>query len=310
MKLSPTRNIKNSKNVKRFFLLITSVLISAFVTSAQNSSTTDLGKDAVLIAQQTDGKVITSTYKVKGNVAQQSKFTMHFAISSATLSPTFADNTQQEVALKIFAPKLNDTLLHLQSVTVTGYASPDGSEKSNKALAAKRAAAVKSYLKTQWPNLSLSLSAHACTWKDAMSAVEKSSIPDKGDVLRILAMNITEAEKEMYLKKLPAAWRYLKTYILPDMRRCEVAFTYTMDKIVEQQQTVKPTPAPVESKPATTEPQQPAPAAKTSTKTTPTTKPVPVAIVEETETGIIIDMTDTESRKEYRQERKAERRKR
>lgn len=296
--------------MKRFFLLIISALISTFATSAQNSSTTDLGKDAVLLSQHSDGKVITSTYKVKGNVAQQSKFTMHFAISNATLSPTFADNTQQEAALKAFAPKLKDTLLHLQSVTVTGYASPDGSEKSNKALAAKRAAAVKGYLKAHWPNLNISHSAHACTWKDAMHAVEKSSIPDKGDVLRILAMNITESEKEMHLKKLPTAWRYLKTYILPDMRQCEVVFTYTMDKIVEQQQTVKPTPAPVESKPATTEPQQATPATKTSTEKAPTTKPVPVAIVEETETGIIIDMTDTESRKEYRQERKAERRKR
>lgn len=310
MKLSPTKNIKNSKNVKRFFLLIISALISTFAISAQNSSTTDLGKDAVLLSQHSDGKVITSTYKVKGNVAQQSKFTMHFAISNATLSPTFADNTQQEAALKAFAPKLKDTLLHLQLVTVTGYASPDGSEKSNKALAAKRAAAVKGYLKAHWPNLNISHSAHACTWKDAMHAVEKSSIPDKGDVLRILAMNITESEKEMHLKKLPTAWRYLKTYILPDMRQCEVVFTYTMDKIVEQQQTVKPTPAPVESKPATTEPQQATPATKTSTEKAPTTKPVPVAIVEETETGIIIDMTDTESRKEYRQERKAERRKR
>ena len=296
--------------MKRFFLLIISALISTFAISAQNSSTTDLGKDAVLLSQHSDGKVITSTYKVKGNVAQQSKFTMHFAISNATLSPTFADNTQQEAALKAFAPKLKDTLLHLQLVTVTGYASPDGSEKSNKALAAKRAAAVKGYLKAHWPNLNISHSAHACTWKDAMHAVEKSSIPDKGDVLRILAMNITESEKEMHLKKLPTAWRYLKTYILPDMRQCEVVFTYTMDKIVEQQQTVKPTPAPVESKPATTEPQQATPATKTSTEKAPTTKPVPVAIVEETETGIIIDMTDTESRKEYRQERKAERRKR
>ena len=296
--------------MKRFFLLIISALISTFAISAQNSSTTDLGKDAVLLSQHSDGKVITSTYKVKGNVAQQSKFTMHFAISNATLSPTFADNTQQEAALKAFAPKLKDTLLHLQLVTVTGYASPDGSEKSNKALAAKRAAAVKGYLKAHWPNLNISHSAHACTWKDAMHAVEKSSIPDKGDVLRILAMNITESEKEMHLKKLPTAWRYLKTYILPDMRQCEVVFTYTMDKIVEQQQTVKPTPAPVESKPATTEPHQATPATKTSTEKAPTTKPVPVAIVEETETGIIIDMTDTESRKEYRQERKAERRKR
>lgn len=296
--------------MKRFFLLIISALISTFATSAQNSSTTDLGKDAVLLSQHSDGKVITSTYKVKGNVAQQSKFTMHFAISNATLSPTFADNTQQEAALKAFAPKLKDTLLHLQSVTVTGYASPDGSEKSNKALAAKRAAAVKGYLKAHWPNLNISHSAHACTWKDAMHAVEKSSIPDKGDVLRILAMNITESEKEMHLKKLPTAWRYLKTYILPDMRQCEVVFTYTMDKIVEQQQTVKPIPAPVESKPATTEPQQATPVTKTSTEKAPTTKPVPLAIVEETETGIIIDMTDTESRKEYRQERKAERRKR
>jgi hypothetical protein len=80
-----------------------------------------------------------------------------------------------------------------------------------------------------------------------------------------------------------------------------------MDKIVERQQTITPAPAPVESKPATTEP-QPTPATKPATETPPATKPVPVAIVEETETGIIIDMTDTESRQEYSQERKAERR--
>ena len=307
MKLFPTKNIKNSKNVKRFSLLIISALMLSVTTSAQNNSTTDLGKDAVLLSQHSDGKVITSTYKVKGKTAQQSKFTMHFAISSATLSPTFADNAQQEAALKAFAPKLKDTLLHLQSVTVTGYASPDGSENSNKTLAEKRAAAAKSYLKALCPNMAISHSSHACTWKDAMRIVENSSIPDKGDVLRILAMNITDAEKEIHLKKLPAAWRYLKTSILPEMRRCEVVFTYTMDKIVEQQQTITPAPAPVESKPATTEP-QPTPATKPATETPPATKPVPVAIVEETETGIIIDMTDTESRQEYRQERKAERR--
>ncbi|MBQ7856063.1 MAG: OmpA family protein [Alistipes sp.] len=274
--------------------------ISVLPIAAQNSSTADLGKDAVLLSQTSDGKVVTSTYKVKGEVPQQTKFTMHFAINSATLSPTFADNAAQEAALKAFAPKLKDTMLHLQSVAVAGYASPDGNESANKALAGKRAATVKGYLANQWPSLNVTHSAHACTWKDAMSAVEQSSVPEKGEVLRILAMNVTEAQKEMHLRKLPAAWKYLKTNILPMMRRAEVTFTYLMDSIVEKKSTVTPPPAPA---PAQVQP-TPTPAP------TPAPAPVPVAVVEEEETGIIIDMTDTESRRESRRERKAAKQKR
>lgn len=271
-------------------------LLSMATTEAQSTTSAQIDKDAVLLSQTSDGKMVTSRYLIKGKEAQKATFVMHFTINHSNMLPTFADNSQQVADLKAFASKMKDTLMHLHSTTIVGYASPDGGESFNKSLAGQRAATVKNYLHELCPNLKPSWSAHPYTWKDAMSAVEKSDIPQKGEVLRILALNVSDTEKEKHLKRLPAAWDYLKKSILPGMRKAEITFTYMMDSVMEKRVAVTPPPAP-----------KPAPAAPATTKPAEEPKPVPMAIVEEVETGIIVDMTDVESRREMRQERKRER---
>ena len=88
----------------------------------------------------------------------------------------------------------------------------------------------------------------------------------------------TPEQKELALEKLPAAWNYLKANILPPLRRVEVMIVYADGNIVEQR-TLKPKPAPAPA---------PAPA------------PESYEVVDETITGVIVEMP--ESKREMREE--------
>ena len=90
-------------------------------------------------------------------------------------------------------------------------------------------------------------------------------------------------QKELALKKMPAAWSYLKKNVLPKLRRVELTIGYGAGSIVEQRTMIpKPKPAP-----------QPQPAQPAE----------PYVVVDEQVNGIIVEMPDRhEYKKEVREE--------
>lgn len=234
------------------------------------------GADSVLLSETTEGDYIVRRYLVRSS--GDADFTMHYRISLATLDTSLGGNPKQLGDLNAFLSGLvGDTLRKVQSVTITGYSSPDGPVQLNEKLAAQRAQDFKAYADSKYglsERYTVRVNSVAEDWKMCRTLVAQSQIPDRTAVLQIIDGTQTPEQKELALEKLPAAWNYMKANILPPLRRVEVMIAYADGNIVEQR-TLKPKPAP-------------APAPET------------YEVVDETITGVIVEMP--ESKKEMREE--------
>lgn len=234
------------------------------------------GADSVLLSETTDGDYIVRRYLVRSS--GDADFTMHYRISLATLDTSLGGNPKQLGDLNAFLSGLvGDTLRKVQSVTITGYSSPDGPVQLNEKLAAQRAQDFKAYADSKYglsKRYTVRVNSVAEDWTMCRALVAQSQIPDRTAVLQIIDGAQTPEQKELALEKLPAAWNYMKANILPPLRRVEVMIAYADGNIVEQR-TLKPKPAP-------------APAPET------------YEVVDETITGVIVEMP--ESKKEMREE--------
>lgn len=237
------------------------------------------GADSVLLSETTEGDYIVRRYLVRSS--GDADFTMHYRISLATLDTSLGGNPKQLGDLNAFLSGLvGDTLRKVQSVTITGYSSPDGPVQLNEKLAAQRAQDFKAYADSKYglsKRYTVRVNSVAEDWKMCRTLVAQSQIPDRTAVLQIIDGMQTPEQKELALEKLPATWNYMKANILPPLRRVEVMIVYADGNIVEQR-TLKPKPAP-------------APA------------PESYEVVDETITGVIVEMP--ESKKEMREEHRA-----
>lgn len=234
------------------------------------------GADSVLLSETTEGDYIVRRYLVRSS--GDADFTMHYRISLATLDTSLGGNPKQLGDLNAFLSGLvGDTLRKVQSVAITGYSSPDGPVQLNEKLAAQRAQDFMAYANGKYglsKRYTVRVNSVAEDWTMCRALVAQSQIPDRTAVLQIIDGAQTPEQKELALEKLPAAWNYMKANILPPLRRVEVMIAYADGNIVEQR-TLKPKPAP-------------APAPET------------YEVVDETITGVIVEMP--ESKKEMREE--------
>lgn len=246
------------------------------VTAQTKSAAPAPGADSVLLSETTDGDYIVRRYLVRSS--GDADFTMHYRISLATLDTSLGGNPKQLGDLNAFLSGLvGDTLRKVQSVAITGYSSPDGPVQLNEKLAAQRAQDFMAYANGKYglsKRYTVKVNSVAEDWKMCRTLVAQSQIPDRTAVLQIIDGTQTPEQKELALEKLPAAWNYMKANILPPLRRVEVMIVYADGNIVEQR-TLKPKPAP-------------APAPET------------YEVVDETITGVIVEMP--ESKKEMREE--------
>ena len=160
--------------------------------------------DTVLLSADVDGTYLVRKYLVKQHADRNSDYAVRYQVDVAQLSSTLAGNARQLDDLQAFIDKVSqDKSLRVTGVTITGYASPDGPYAPNE-------------------------------WRAAVPAVEASSIPSKQEVLQILNGSDKATVKEMRLKRLPAAWNYMRQHILPPMRHVEMAFTYDKSSVVTE----------------------------------------------------------------------------
>ncbi len=268
--------------MKKILLSIVALGVTAAVAAQSNQAP---ATNAILVSQTRDGNVVTSRYKIPHNSGRHAEFDVRYAINKANITPAYSDNPQQIADLKDFMAQTQDTTMHISAIHIVGYASPDGDAKQNDTLAAHRAQSLYHYaVNTYHPKQEVDVEHKTFRWKDCVSAVEKSEIPQKAEVLSILkSTSHTEAQKEMALRKLPEAWRYLTANILPQMRYADIEFEYGVDEFVTRTTTV-----------ASTE----------SAKSTQTSQPKCEDVVVDEEVGIIIATPRHENAEEKREERK------
>ena len=66
------------------------------------------------------------------------------------------------------------------------------------------------------------------------------ALPHKDSVMRIFDSNVSNNTKELQLKKMTDVWNYMRTDILPPLRRVDIVINYAQGTIVEERTLIEP----------------------------------------------------------------------
>lgn len=262
-----------------FTFVLPLALCAAVGATGQTKSAVSVPKaDTVMLSETTEGDYFVRKYVVRSDA--DAGYSLYYKISSSNFVETFKDNSKEVNGLNAFVGSIDrDSLLHVRSVTITGYASPDGPMAMNKKLAKNRAQSLKAYVDKKYglsKKYNVTTNSVATDWTAAREAIAKSDIPEKQAVLNIIDQRDAAFAKERRLKAMPMVWKYLAANILPSMRYSEIAIAYADGRLVEQR-TIIPKSEPV--------PQPKAVGCCCGC-------PNPCIVVDESTTGILVEMDD------------------
>ncbi len=280
-----TKHFISVKTTVTTFALSLALCAAAGATAQTRRSVPASAADTVLLSETSDGNYIVRRALVERQA--DSDYSVRYLINLSTLDAALNGNTRELAELNSFvSAMMNDSLVKVNTVVITGYASPDGPEALNERLARARARDFRDYVDRKYgfsKKFNVRTASVAEDWEMCRTLVAASSMPDKQAVLNIIDGPKSSAAKEAALKAMPAAWEYMIVHILPPIRRVAMTINYDEGSLVEQRtRIVKPKPAP---KPVPQPVAEPCP-------------PVNVCCcgeIDETINGIIVEMPDPDA---------------
>lgn len=187
-----------------------------------------------IVRQWREGDYVVTQYVVADNTQHKSDYEIHYAINSSTASPEMEQNGTELARLDNFFDELKqDTLRHVTSIAITGYASPDGTTAYNTELARKRAQQLSTWLCKRYgiKGTDITITSHVIPWSATTEAIEHSSLKDSDKLVKLVNSGQAPMVIDNELKGEANAWAWLKSDILPDMRRAVVTVAYTEDRM-------------------------------------------------------------------------------
>ncbi len=149
---------------------------------------------------------------------------LSYNINSSVVNMKKIDQDGVEKFSSILAANMSNDRKR-QSLTIKGYASPDGDEGLNESLSDARSKSAKRAAAKTLKELGFTdLEVEACgeDWDGFRALVEVSNIEDKDLILRIMDMNETSAQRESELRNLSVVFEAVKEQILPQLRRAQI----------------------------------------------------------------------------------------
>lgn len=167
----------------------------------------------------------------QGGGAHGDSLRLHFRLSSAGIDSVCPDNRLSLQRLELL---LSDSALavHIDTLSIHSFTSPDGSPQYNDRLARQRSEASRHYLLRKYPYLDplrIRIAWQAGRWEELLSAVESDpEVPSRSRVLAILSSHASSATKQANLKLVGggAAYRYLCRHYLPQWRKAVLGMVW------------------------------------------------------------------------------------
>lgn len=158
---------------------------------------------------------------------------LQFPSGKSTLTPGFGNNAQElDKVDRIIGNLKLDSLLTIRRITVTGYASPEGSAAANQSLSQARAQSFVNYLQNTHNYRAaqglVSAQGMGEDWAGLRTAVAQSTIQDRNAILSAIDHNYDDNRKEDAIKALSGGhtWRILLDGYFPQLRRNEYTIEY------------------------------------------------------------------------------------
>lgn len=160
---------------------------------------------------------------------------LQFVINKSDIRPEMGNNRAElDSMLAVLAPVMNDTLATVNSLSIYGMASADGSYSFNAALARNRADAAMKWL---LEHVDVKPAVKKITrvgskpegWWPVYEAMKSDGHPDTLEVKRILETYTdgNDDVQERYIRRL-ACWQDIKTKYLQKDRKVEYTYSYTV----------------------------------------------------------------------------------
>ena len=156
-------------------------------------------------------------------ITVETKASYIYAINSSTLTKK-ATSTDELTAFQQKAVEQKDNDRIKQNIYVKGYASPDGPEKFNDKLSAKRSESGKKAAEKLLEEVGLELDAasYGEDWEGFAELVAASDMEDKEVILSVLRSYDSSTDRELQIKNMSQVYDTLKNDILPQLRRAQL----------------------------------------------------------------------------------------
>ena len=149
---------------------------------------------------------------------------LDFAVGKTSLDPAFGRNASEiEKIIAAFEDVKDDKDVTLRDVSLSGYASPEGSIALNKRLSEGRANALKNYLMARYDYPATFYATHfgGEDWEGLQKLVEASDMQYKDEVLEIISEVPVEQNREAKLMALRGGvpYKWMLRELFPRLRR-------------------------------------------------------------------------------------------
>ena len=162
---------------------------------------------------------------------------LDFPVNQTAIHPDYRNNPAElkKIQQTVEAVK-NDPYATITSLSIKGYASPEGAYKGNAYLAENRAKALLNYVKDRYDlsGVKLSVDFEPEDWEGLEAAVEKGNLPDKEELLAIIRADEPADwdAREWKLKALNGGTSYkvLLRDVYPSLRHSDYRVDYNIRK--------------------------------------------------------------------------------
>ena len=158
---------------------------------------------------------------------------LDFPVNQITINPDYRNNSAElkKIQQTVEAVK-NDPYATITSLSIKGYASPEGTYKGNAYLAENRAKALLDYVKEHYDlsGVELTVDFEPEDWEGLEAAVEKGNLPDKEELLAIIRADEPADwdAREWKLKSLNggSSYKILLRDVYPSLRHSDYRVNY------------------------------------------------------------------------------------
>nr|WP_229801200.1 DUF3868 domain-containing protein [Parabacteroides faecis] len=171
---------------------------------------------------------------VKARAKEGSAF-LDFPVGKTTIAPDYRDNRAELAKIRETVESVrNDPYATITEVYIKGFASPEGSYKSNSYLAENRAKALSDYVKGlyHFDRATFTVDFEPEDWDGLAAHIETSGLADKAELLDIIRADQPADldQKEWKLKTLNGGASYpaILRDIYPSLRHSDYAVKYTI----------------------------------------------------------------------------------
>ena len=186
--------------------------------------------------------------EVKIRNRQGSAF-LDFQVGRSVILPEFRRNPVELTKINDAVSGIaDDPDIQITGMTVEGFASPEGTYKSNDKLSHNRALALKDYIRARYafPDALFTVKNTPEDWEGLKVLVEDSSLEPKEELLRIITSSEEPDARERRLKTVARGVPYKKmlTELYPDLRRVEYRVDYSVRNytLTEAKEVIKRSP--------------------------------------------------------------------